>query len=93
MLMAFIFAKSSIILHEYSHGSQVNISVMDDSDSEKQDCYLCEFAEISSKILMSTAVGVFAFSSYFINILSRLSKFDLAYFLSSKLSRGPPLVV
>lgn len=85
-----LFAKGSIVLHEYGH-DVIKISESDSHDEE--DCLLCEFAKISSKIFLSVVVGVLTFAVYLINIISRLDRLKLSYFLSSKLSRGPPAII
>ena len=92
LLLGFVIvAKSSIIVHEYSH-NVVAIAEFD-SNSDEQDCALCEFAKIASKIFLSLAVGTFIFSRYLVNILSKLNRLKLSYLLFSKLSRGPPAII
>lgn len=92
-LLAVVFAKSSMVIHGYSHNAEISIEIIEDKNDEIADCYLCEFADVSSKILMGLALVIVAFADYFLRILSRLSKLKLTYFISSKLSRGPPLVI
>jgi len=93
LLLAVVFAKSSVVVHGYSHNAEISIEMVDGQNGEIADCYLCEFADVSSKILMSLALATMAFANYYLRILSRLSKLKLTYFISSKLSRGPPLVI
>lgn len=92
-LMAFFSVKSLIIMHEYSHGNSTVFIAKDGNSNEASDCYLCDLANISLKLLMSLAVSILVLSAYFLHILSRLSKLKLAYFLSSNLSRGPPALI
>ncbi|MBL6665198.1 MAG: hypothetical protein ISQ34_05075 [Rickettsiales bacterium] len=90
LLLGFVvFAKSSILLHEYSHDA-VNIVDFDDNE---EDCALCEFAKISSKIFLFVAFAMLILSGYLVNVLSRLNRLKLSYLLSSKLSRAPPAII
>ena len=92
-LLAFFSVKSLIMLHEYSHGNNTIIVDKNDNSDDASDCHLCELAHISLKLLVSSAVSILVLSTYFLQILSRLSKVKLAYFLSSNLSRGPPAAI
>ena len=93
LLLAVICAKSSIIMHEYSHNNAVEIEQLNDDAKDETDCLLCEFAKISSKLLIFLAISLVISLNFFINILSRLSKLRICYLLFSKFSRAPPFVI
>jgi len=92
LLFAFVFTKSSILLHGFSHGNVVSIQMAEhDNDKGKEDCYLCDFIGVYAKILFFASLSLGVFLLYYFRILARLDILKLSYFLSSKFSRGPPI--